>query len=201
MLGKLVDRRGQTRVLIAERCGRRRPALRASHSCRSGRRWRSLVALAAAIGFAVPPLGACVRSLLPSLAPGRRRCAAVYAVEASAVELTWVVGPPLALGLGALLSTGLALVVAGVILRPARGFALKPASRSWRPSRPRSGRAAGALRAPAMQTLVIVFVAVGVLFGARRGRSGLGRVGPREQHGSRPAARALGSRLARRRRA
>ena len=60
-----------------------------------------LVALAVAIGLSVPPLGACVRSLLPSLVPDPSAAPAVYAVETSAVEFTWVVGPPLALGLAA----------------------------------------------------------------------------------------------------
>ena len=67
-----------------------------------------LVALAAGIGFATPPVGACVRTLL--------RDPRAFAVEASAVELTWVFGPPLALGAGALFSTGAALAGAGAVL-------------------------------------------------------------------------------------
>jgi hypothetical protein len=125
-----------------------------------------LAALAVGVGLAVPPLGACVRSLLPSLVPDPATAPTVYAVETSAVELTWVVGPPLALGLAALFSTGIALVAAGVILAcGAMVFALEPASRSWRPERTAGRPRAGALRVPAMQTLVLVFVAIGVLVG------------------------------------
>jgi hypothetical protein len=122
--------------------------------------------LAAAIGFAVPPLGACVRSLLPSLVPDASAAREVYAIETSAVELTWVVGPPVALGLAAFLSTGAALAAAGIVLAGGSAvFAALPASRAWQPepgvTRPRGG----ALGVPAMQTLIGIFVAIGVLVG------------------------------------
>jgi hypothetical protein len=118
-----------------------------------------LVGLAAGTGFATPPVGACLRTLL--------RDPAAFAIEASAVELTWVFGPPLALGAGALFSTGAALAGAGLVLLVATAaFAAHPVSRAWQPdgsvARPRGG----SLRTPAMQTLALVLLAVGVLFGA-----------------------------------
>ena len=166
LLGKLVDRRGQTAVLILGGCVSG-TLLGAMASLPVGAPLPLLVALAVAIGLAVPPLGACVRALLPLLVPDPSAAPAVYAVETSAVEFTWVVGPPLALGLAAVLSTGVALAVAGSILAAGTAvFALEPASRSWRPEagavRPRGG----ALRVPAMQTLVMVFLAIGALCGA-----------------------------------
>jgi MFS family permease len=166
LLGRLVDRRGQTAVLILGGCASG-ALLSAMALLPVGAPLPLLLALAVAIGLAVPPLGACVRSLLPSLVPDPGAAPAVYAVETSAVELTWVIGPPLALGLAAVLSTGLALAVAGAILAAGTAvFALEPASRSWRPDRA-AGRPRGeALRVPAMQTLVLVFVAIGVLCGA-----------------------------------
>ena len=92
---------------------------------------------------------------------------AAYAVEASAVELTWVFGPPLALGAGALWSTGAALAA-----RASRCWA-----RRWRspPSRPRANGAATRGVAPARRLArarrrcarsCSSLVAVGVLFGA-----------------------------------
>ena len=166
LLGKLVDRRGQTAVLILGGCVSG-TLLGAMASLPVGAPLPLLVALAVAIGLTVPPLGACVRALLPLLVPDPSAAPAVYAVETSAVEFTWVVGPPLALGLAAVLSTGVALAVAGSILAAGTAvFALEPASRSWRPDagavRPRGG----ALRVPAMQTLVMVFLAIGALCGA-----------------------------------
>ena len=111
----IVDRRGQTLVLVAGAsaagallCDRRRPARRHAPAV--------LVALAAGVGLVLPPVGACMRSLLPSLVPDPAAARTVYAAEASAVEFTWILGPPIALGLGALLSTGAALAIAGLVL-------------------------------------------------------------------------------------
>jgi len=109
-----------------------------------------------------------VRTLFPGLLDDPAAVRAAYAADASASELTWIAGPPLALGLGAAWSTGGALAFAGlVLLASTLAFALQPASRAWRPEpsagpRPRCG----SLQTPAMRTLVMVLVAVGVLFGA-----------------------------------
>ena len=167
LLGKLVDRRGQTAVVVAS-AGVAAPLLGAVAVMPVGTSPAVLVALACGIGLAEPPLGACVRTLLPGLLGDADAARAAYAADASASELTWIAGPPLALGLGAAWSTGAALAAAGVILVVATvAFAVQPASRGWRPApaagpRPRGG----SLQTPAMRTLVVVLVAVGVLFGA-----------------------------------
>jgi MFS family permease len=167
LLGKLVDRRGQTLVLVAS-AAVAAPLLGAVAVLPNGTSAAVLVALACAIGLASPPLGACVRTLFPGLLGDAVAVHTAYAADASASELTWIAGPPLALGLGAAWSTGAALAAAGVILVVATvAFAAQPASRSWRPvpaSGPRSR--GGSLQTPAMRTLVVVLVAVGVLFGA-----------------------------------
>ena len=76
-------------------------------------------------------------------------------------------GPPLALCIGALWSTGAALAAGGIVLLLATtAFAAQPASRSWRPAPAQRRPRGGSLRAPAMRTLVIVLIAVGVLLGA-----------------------------------
>jgi MFS family permease len=165
LLGKLVDRRGQTAALVGS-ASVAAPLLGAVALLPHGASPVVLVALACAIGLASPPIGACVRTLFPDLLDDAAAVPAAYAADASASELTWIAGPPLALGLGAAVSTGAALAVAGLILVVATlAFALEPASRAWRPApaeRPRGG----SLQTPAMRTLVMVLVAVGVLFGA-----------------------------------
>ena len=166
LLGQLVDRRGQTLVLLAGGC------IAATLLCvvallPAGVPLPVLVTLAAGIGLALPPLGACTRSLLPSLLPDPDAVRAVFAAEASAVELTWIAGPPVVLGIGALVSTGAALAFAGIVLLAGTAvFAAQAPSRNWRPVRDQVRPRGGALRTPAIQTLVVVFVAVGVLFGA-----------------------------------
>ena len=93
LLGRLVDRRGQTAVLLGcARCGRRaagrrRAAARGAPPARWSRRRRG-------VGLSDPPVGACLRALLPGLVDD---AAAAYAAEATASELTLVAGPPLVL--------------------------------------------------------------------------------------------------------
>jgi MFS family permease len=167
LLGQLVDRRGQTSVLVASACAAV-PLLGAVTVLPVGAPVPVVVALAIGIGLATPPVGACVRSLFPGLVADPQALRAAYSADAAASELTWVAGPPLALALGAVWSTGAALAVAGLVLIAATvAFAAQPASRAWRPAtgdpRPRRG---GALSTPAMRTLVVALVAVGALFGA-----------------------------------
>jgi MFS family permease len=166
VLGHLVDRRGQTVVLVAS-AGATAALLLAIALLPTGASLVVIVALAAGIGLTSPPVGACVRSLFGTVLPDQESVQAAYAVDATASELTWMSGPPVALGLGVVWSTGAALAIGGLMLLVATvAFAVQPASRGWTPSgigaRPRGG----SLRAPAMRTLVVVLVAVGVLFGA-----------------------------------
>ena len=166
LLGRLVDRRGPTSVLLGS----------ASIACAllvaigvlpAHAPFAGLAALAAGIGLATPPVGACLRAQLPALLTDRRAIRSAFALEASLVELTYIFGPPLALCVGALWSSGTALAVAGIALLAATAaFAAQPASRMPRPvpvDRPSRG---GSLRTPAMRTLAIVLLAVGVLLGA-----------------------------------
>ena len=165
LLGALVDRRGQTFVLSASAIAAAL-VLTTLALLPVGTPLPLLVALTLLAGFATPPVGASVRALFPELLDdGQVRAA--YAVDASAVELTWIAGPPLALGLGVVWSTGGALIVAAlVVLLGTAAFAAQPASRAWRPRPLRQRRRGGALRAPAVRTLVLALVAVGTLFGA-----------------------------------
>jgi MFS family permease len=166
LLGRLVDRRGQRAVLLAS-AGAAALLLVAIGALPAGAPLAVLLALAAGIGLATPPVGECVRTLLPALLPDPAAVRAAYTLDASASELTWVAGPPLALGLGALWSTGAALALAGIGLLAATAvFAFQPASRAWRPAPEAPRPRGGSLGSPAMRTLVLVMIAVGVLFGA-----------------------------------
>jgi predicted MFS family arabinose efflux permease len=166
LLGRLVDRRGQTTVLLAGGLVAA-AALAAVATLPAGTPVGVLVALAAALGLATPPVGACMRALFPAVLSDQHALRAAYAVEAAAVELTWVAGPPFVLLVGALWSTGAALGTAAAVLMIATAvFAAHPASRAWHPAPDATRPRGGSLRTPAMRTLVLVLVAVGVLFGA-----------------------------------
>ena len=166
MLGRLVDRSGQTLVLLTS-AGAAAALLGTIAIAPAGTPLGVLVALAIGIGLAEPPVGACLRTQLSSLLPDPGVVRAAYAFEASIVELTWVAGPPFVLGVGALWSTGTALAAGGVVLLVATAaFAAQPASRSWPPTPAAGQRHGGALRTPAMRTLIAVLLLVGVLLGA-----------------------------------
>jgi predicted MFS family arabinose efflux permease len=127
----------------------------------------ALLALSAGIGLATPPVGACLRAQLPALLPDPAALSGAYAVETSAVELCWVCGPPLVLGLGTVWTTGGALAVSGLILLVATvAFVAQPASRARRPKSSVRARRGGALATPTMRILTVLLLGVGVLLGA-----------------------------------
>lgn len=166
VLGRLVDRRGQTQVLLASAAlsGLALLALAALPS--DAPLWASLT-LAALLGLSTPPVGACLRTLLPSLLPKPDALRSAYALDSAAVELTWISGPPLVLVVGAAWSSGAALTLAGVVLVVSTSlFALSSASRSWRPCPGAVGAGDSALRSPGVRTLVLVLAGAGLLFGA-----------------------------------
>jgi predicted MFS family arabinose efflux permease len=165
-LGRLADRRGQTGVLVATSVASA-VLLVGLAALPIGAPLLCQVALAALLGSVTPPVGACLRALLPDVLSDADALHASFAVDATAVELTWVVGPPLALALGSAVSSGFALAAIGfVILAATAAFAAEPASRSWRPAAGGLAARGGALRSPALRVLVAALVGVGVLFGA-----------------------------------
>lgn len=166
ILGGLVDRRGQTAVLVG---GATVTAigLIADGMLGAGTPAAVLIALGAVIGASTPPLDACVRTLLPAIAADPARLPALFAFESTILEVTFVAGPPLALGVASLWSSGGALIVAGlIILGGTLLFAAQPASRRWRPEPMRSRGRGGSLRSPAIRILVVVSLGTGIVFGA-----------------------------------
>ncbi len=165
LLGKLVDSRGQTSVLVAS-ASIAATLLVAIAMLPVGVSLAVLVVLAAGIGLATPPVDACLRAQLPAVLRDPGSVRAAYALEASLVELTYIFGPPMALCIGALWSTGAALALAGLALLVATvAYAVQPASRGWRPMPAERRAYGGVLSMPAMRTLVIVLTAVGMLLG------------------------------------
>jgi len=166
LLGGLVDRRGQTEVLVAGATVTALALIAAGLEPRSAPPIL-LVALAAAAGAASPPLDACVRTLLPQIAPDPERLRTLFAFESAVLEVTFVVGPPLALGIGAIWSTGVALVLSGLtLLAGTLAFATRRASRRWRPEDKTQRRRGGSLRSPSIRTLVLIVAGAEVVFGA-----------------------------------
>src|SRR4051794_1304592 len=87
LLGRVVDRRGQTVPLVAS-AALAAVLLGVLALLPSGTAAPAIVGLAALVGLATPPVGACARGLLPELMDGDALRSA-YAFESSAVELTF----------------------------------------------------------------------------------------------------------------
>ncbi len=165
-LGRLVDRRGQTTVLVVGSLVTG-AALITAGLVPSDTPPAVLVGLAAIAGAAIPPVEACVRTLLPMIAARPSDLPRLFAFESTALELTFVFGPPIALGVGVVWSTGGALILCGVVI--AAGtllFARQRPSRAWRGDAGIRRTRTGALREPAICALVLLGLGTGTVFGA-----------------------------------
>src|ERR1039458_8545843 len=187
LLGRVVDRHGQTPVLIG--CAAASavllvgvallpgsvpggPAASAILLVVAALRPASVpaplvVVLSGMIGTVSPPLAACVRALLPVIVTDLNALSAAYTLETTALELTFIAGPPLALGLATSVSTRASLLGGAIILPAATSaFAGQPVSRHGRGRNKPPVRSAGALNSPAIRTVALILGAVGIIFGA-----------------------------------
>jgi MFS family permease len=165
LLGRLVDRRGQPVVLLssAVACA---VALGAFALLRPGASLLLILPCAIVSGAAMPPVGACLRTLWPELLGDPARVHAAFAFEAAVLETTYIAGPVLIAGaIGSWSTAAAAVTCAVLVLGGTVVFATAEASRAWR-GRPREPGRGGALRAPGVRTLAVVFVLIGVAFGA-----------------------------------
>jgi len=156
LLGRMVDRTGQPRVLVASAVvsGLGYVLL----ALAPGSVYGSLVGAVVA-GAAAPPLEPCLRALWPELvAEGQVQSA--YAVDAGAQEVVFIAGPLAVAGVAALGPAPLALWLAGGLgLLGSLVMATARPSRDWR-TRTRDVHWLGPLRSPGLLLLL------GALFGA-----------------------------------
>jgi MFS family permease len=165
--GRLVDRRGQARILL--RRALIFPGLLGGVCALAllDAPFALIGACAAAAGVLMPPVGASLRSLWPRMFSDGELRAAAYALEASLQEITFVVGPLLVAALTAAASPVLALGVAAA----AGGIgttliALAEPVRAWRPEERHSGSILGALQSRGVVTIVGLSACLGLGFGA-----------------------------------
>jgi len=167
LLGRLVDRRGQTPVLvpaaIVAACAFTGFAL-LPHGVAPA----AAVALAAIGGATIPPIGACLRTLWPGvLGDDAGRTHTAFSLEAAALEATYIAGPVLIAGaIGSWSTAAATLLCAALLIGGVIWFTSHAASRAWRPAARRSHGLGGALRAPGVRTLAVVFMLLGATCGA-----------------------------------
>jgi MFS family permease len=150
----VIDRVGQTRVLVTTAGALTGVGLVVAVLAGAGTAVLTLLALAA--GLTVPPVSPSLRTLLPGLV-GRERLDTAFAFDALQLEGVFISGPLLAAAIATVFSPEVA-VLTGVAMQTggALGVATTPASRRWRPAEREPGSTrAGALSIPGIRTLVV----------------------------------------------
>jgi len=167
--GRIVDRVGPTRPLLAFAAVFSAVVVLEIGAVEAGARTAVLVAAAFLVGATQPMVGSASRALWTQLVPPGPVRNAAYAYEAISFEVCFILGPGLAGLLAATTwwpGTGV-LVSAATLVVGAVAYALTPAVRAWRGER--TGRDGlglfGAIRAPGMQTLVVAAFGFGVTIG------------------------------------
>jgi MFS family permease len=164
LMGRIVDRHGQTLLLLASAVVAAAAFAGLALVAEVGPR-ALLPVIAAVAGATLPPIGACMRVLWSYLLGRGSQLQAAFAFEATALELNFIVGPLLVVGLIAAASPTVAvLAIAATVLVGTSLFAATPASRAWRPD-PARRDWAGALRGPGVRTVVGVTALVSISFG------------------------------------
>lgn len=168
LVGRLVDRRGQTVVLICGAVAASLPLV-AMALVPDATPIALIGVLAALSGLVHPPLSGCMRALWSTLTPDDDSRHAAFALESSALELTFVIGPVVLVGgLAVATSPGVGLVACALLLIGGTlAFATTPSSRRWRPAAVAGDRSlAGALASPALLVLFVGVAFMGASFGA-----------------------------------
>jgi MFS family permease len=163
LIGRSIDRRGQTEVLSLTAAA---TAVLLGAAALVTPVW-ALAPLVALAGLLQPPVGACTRVLWPVLMPDPPRVQAAFALDAAAFELTYVLSPLIVVGALGAWSAQAGLIACALLLAGGTAaFLTTPASRGWRPD-PTAGRVrGGALGSQAVRVLVVANLLTGVAFGA-----------------------------------
>jgi MFS family permease len=168
VLGRLVDRRGQRRVLIAAGIVHAAALGALVADGESGAHTVVLLAAGFVAGFAVPPASAVLRSMWPALLRGRPDLQqAAFALDSVMIELIFIAGPLLTAALTAIVSPATALIVSAVsVVAGTVWFTAQPPSRESLPDpEAGSGGVLGALRSPGIRSLVLISVPAGAGLG------------------------------------
>ncbi|MCZ1006848.1 MFS transporter [Streptomyces lydicus] len=166
VLGRMVDRRGQTgvtsaAVLITTVCLLLLPYVDA------GTQPTLAATLVVGAGLSTPPLEANLRALWSTVLPDPERRRAALALDTGAQGLIYVAGPPLVATVSALHGAGAAMAVTAALGLVGAAMVLSSApSRTWRPAASRAGGFFGPLHHGGLRMLLLAVGGVGFALGA-----------------------------------
>ncbi|MEE1786913.1 MFS transporter [Streptomyces sp. SP17BM10] len=167
LLGRLVDRYGQTAILYGAA-----PAASTAFlllPCTGPTRHPVLAALTVLVaGLATPPLEAGLRALWPQVLPDPARRRAALSLDSSTQGLVFVIGPLLATGFAAGAGAPAALTATAALGLLGAGLVVTAEpSLAWRPSAPAErAHRMGPLRVPGLRVLFAALTGTGVALGA-----------------------------------
>lgn len=165
--GRLVDRFGQPTVLVPSTLLNAAAVGGIVLAARAGQPTWVVAVLAWIGGAALPPLGACMRSIwATTFARDAAARNTAYTFESMIAEAFYIVGPAITTLLIAISSPSTAMLVAiGLSVVGTLSFATARLARSWRSDDAGERTRAGALAAPGMRTLMLAIVPTGISFG------------------------------------
>ncbi|HWF36494.1 MAG TPA: MFS transporter, partial [Solirubrobacteraceae bacterium] len=163
--GRLVDRFGQTRVLIPSALISAAALIGLEISVHRHASVLLLAVLAAIAGGMQPPMSASMRALWAFLIPEPNRRDSAFALEAVLTEVYFIAGPLITALLVAVSSPSVAVIAsASLSVVGTLAFATSRTSRRWRAVRAKR-TLAGPLASPGMRTLVLCVAPMGLAFG------------------------------------
>ena len=167
LLGRLVDRLGQTPVLVGSAIAHAAGLMLLLVLGETGAPTWTLAACGLIAGL-YPPLSPCFRSLWGELLDhDRTAIRTALALDAILLEFVFVGGPLIAAVIFAIWSPAAALVVVTVLATAGTlAFAAAPPSRAWRQEARHTAGLLGPLRSPGLRTLMLTAVPLGIALGA-----------------------------------
>ncbi len=166
LLGALVDRHGQTPVLLPAAAAQAGLLVALVLVTQAGAPAAATVALAALAGGALPPIGGCVRALWAEVAHGEELQTA-YALDATTQETIWTLGPLLVgLTAGFVSPAAAVLLCAALTVVGTIYFASSGISRGWRAERRERRRGSALGASPNLRLLLYTVALAGVVIGA-----------------------------------
>lgn len=165
ILGRLVDRQGQPRILLLAMVSQVTALLLLAALAPAG--GALLLGLCALYGFSNPPLAASMRATWATLIVDRRQIARAFSLDSTAQEVIWILGPVLAAALAETFSTRAPIVaMAAFSAIGVVWFATSSQSRAWRAAHVGQRHLLGPLVAAPVRRVLLSILGLAFAWGA-----------------------------------
>jgi MFS family permease len=166
LLGALVDRHGQTPVLLPAAIVQAALLVALVLLAQTAAPVAAIIALTGLAGAALPPIAGCVRALWPEVAHGEELQTA-YALDATTQETIWTLGPLLVGSTAGFVSPAAAvLLCAALTICGTAYFAASTLSRGWRGGSRERSRGSALTAGANLRMLLYSVVLAGAVIGA-----------------------------------